>query len=261
MKETQKIIKYVGISLAVLLIFSIFYGIIYIANMFISDKNNSNKEFMSTVIENSVNNLDIDISSAKVTFKVANDYKVLVSNKDIIVKVNNNLLTIKEKNNFMNINNNDEIIIEIPRDIKFEKVNIDSGAGEMIIDGIYSNSFELSLGAGKVDINNLEVYNSGNIDAGASNLTISNSIINNLDLDIGIGSASINGIITGKSEIDAGVGNLLLNLKSNNYKYIVDKGVGNISLNSKKIKSGTYGNGTNIIDIDGGIGTIEINEE
>ena len=55
---------------------------------------------------------------------------------------------------------------------------------------------------------------------------------------------------------------MIINLigTEDNYKIKSEKGLGNVTINNEKIKSNTYyGNGTNQIEISGGIGSISIN--
>ena len=66
--------------------------------------------------------------------------------------------------------------------------------------------------------------------------------------------------ISSNSDIDAGVGKLQLNLNSSSseYTFDIDKGIGSIKLNNKSISDGQTGTGKNKIEIDGGIGSIDI---
>ena len=78
---------------------------------------------------------------------------------------------------------------------------------------------------------------------------------------MGVGNLIINSTLTGNNMIDAGVGKLDINLqnKKENYTFKVSKGIGSIKLNNDEIKDNeTVGNGINIIDINGGIGSINI---
>ena len=99
------------------------------------------------------------------------------------------------------------------------------------------------------------------IDGGAGSIVIENGKLNNIDLDMGIGKLSLTSEISGNNEIDAGVGDIDLNLIGtiNNYKVKLDKGIGSAKFNKEKMKNNTYyGNGLNIIDINGGVGSIKI---
>ena len=78
---------------------------------------------------------------------------------------------------------------------------------------------------------------------------------------MGIGKFELASNLTGRNDIDAGVGKLDLNLLDSieNYSIKADKGIGSITINRKEVSdSMQYGNGDTIIDIDGGVGSIEI---
>lgn len=52
---------------------------------------------------------------------------------------------------------------------------------------------------------------------------------------MGIGKTLITSIITGKTNLNTGIGGLTLNIIGNtsDYKFKVDKGIGNVTLNGK----------------------------
>lgn len=77
---------------------------------------------------------------------------------------------------------------------------------------------------------------------------------------MGVGKFSITSSIIGDSKINAGIGSLELNIleKEENYKIKIDKGIGNIKINGENVTDDIYGSGERIIDIEGGIGNINI---
>ena len=92
-------------------------------------------------------------------------------------------------------------------------------------------------------------------------MSIRESVINDLDLDMGVGEINLTSSLTGKNEINAGVGNLNIDLQGEreSYKIQADKGLGAIKIDGKEISNGeTFGNGENYIEVDGGIGNIDI---
>lgn len=120
---------------------------------------------------------------------------------------------------------------------------------------------DLNLGAGNAIIDKLEVENKAEIEGGVGRLEISDGTINNLHLSMGVGESILNAKLLGKSEIEAGIGSVKLNLtgKEEDYKIKVEKGIGSIKLQGENLKNETtYGNGINIIDLEGGIGNIDI---
>ena len=78
---------------------------------------------------------------------------------------------------------------------------------------------------------------------------------------MGVGETNINALLTGKSDIDAGIGNLniMLNGSKEDYKINTEKGIGTVRIDGDSISNNqTFGNGDNLIKIDGGIGNISI---
>ena len=134
---------------------------------------------------------------------------------------------------------------------------IDGGSGEIKIEDIIADRLELDLGAGLIEIASSTFYKA-DIDGGVGVIDAIDTTLSSLELDAGVGSVSIDGEILGRSTIDGGIGEINLNLSNESlYKFIVDKGLGDITVNGTSI-SGTYGNGENVIDIDNGIGSVNI---
>lgn len=266
MIKTQKIIKYLAIGFAIFLILNIIsaimYGIISLGRIFTDSETIIMDDFKVVDINENINNLNIDVNSVNITIKEGNNLKVETNNKYIKINAKNNYLKINEEShNLLNNNNSGELIIYLPSAYLFDEVKIDNGAGKVNIEIIDTKELDLNLGAGKVSINNINVSEETNIEGGAGELTINNSNLKNLDLDMGVGKLTLTSKLTGNNEINAGVGNLDLNLvgTEQDYKIKLNKGLGNATINGEKIKDSTYsGNGINLIDIDGGIGNIEI---
>lgn len=141
-----------------------------------------------------------------------------------------------------------------------DELDIESGAGMVSVDGIELNKLEAEQGAGEFKLINLDLA-SCEIDGGAGKITIKDSKIRNLSVESGIGNIEISGDIYGETDIDSGVGNIKLNLTraKEEYRFEIDKGFGNVRIDNENINNDTnYGNGTNKIDIDGGVGNIDI---
>ena len=263
MNQANKIIKYVSIAFAIFLIFNIVSGVIYgfsfIGNIFSEDEP---IELKTLDIDQDVLNVDVDVNSVNLYIKQSDSFKIETNNKYIKHEQNDKKLSIKE-NRHPFIKSSTDLIIYIPS-VTLDKIEIDSGAGKVSLENLSSKELDLNLGAGKVEINNLEVLNKTTIDGGAGEIIIKNGIINNLDMDMGVGKVTIYSKLLGTSDIDAGVGELNLNLvgRENEYTINVEKGIGSIKLSGEEIKNGTnYGNGNNKVDIDGGVGSIKIGFE
>lgn len=271
MSIAQKMIKYLALAFAIFLIVTIFSGIltgIYTMSNILGLKKESTESIteISTLELEEIDDyayLDIEIKYSNFKIKLGEKFEVQTNNDNIEVNQKNNKLKIIEKqsNWFWRNSNEEELIVYIPENIEFEKVNIETGAGRVNIEEIKAEKLKLNLGAGETIINNI-ISDNVDIDGGVGKFTIENGTINNLDFDLGIGETTINAKITGNNKIDTGIGSLKLNIDGNieDYKFKVEKGIGNIKLNGKQVSNNEIiGNGENVIDIDGGIGEIIIN--
>lgn len=263
MTQVQKIIKYLALAFAFFLIFSIVSGIMYgllsFTSIFDTDDHVMEKlEELKITEDASV--LDVEVRSANVIIKQGESLKVETNDKYIKVKESDNKLFITEKkHSWFGKTESTDLVIYIPANFVFDGVAIDSGAGQIDVDNLSTKNLDLDLGAGKVTIGTLNVSEATSIDGGAGKISVLNGSIHDLELDMGVGELSLSSKITGDNEIDAGVGKVTLNLVGTDYKIKVDKGIGTTTINGESIKDETYyGDGTSIIDIDGGVGSMDI---
>lgn len=259
MTTTQKIIKNLSIAFAIFLIVTIISSItVFIFSIF------GNREELGELKELSCNyneNLDLSLNYSNLEIKESDKFLIETNNNNIKCSNKENKLLIKEKSRLFRVRNNSKVIIYVPNNYKFNDVKIENGAGSINIENMQVNNLDLELGAGKTNINNIKTNNT-DIESGAGKLEIKSSLINNLDLDMGVGEIIIEANLTGNTKIDAGIGSFKLDIlgKSLDYKIKLDKGIGNVYIDNKKVKDNeVIGNGSNYIDIDGGIGEIKVN--
>ena len=258
MNETvQKLIKAFAICLAIFIIVSIINMVVYFASSIFSVNNDVsiNENYSSEI-----RNIKIDVGTSNLVIKKGDKLNITADNVSKRFKVNeeSDALTIKEKsiNAFRN-KKASKVIITIPSNLN--DLSIDIGAGKLEISDVNTSKFNLDQGAGKVTITNL---NSGktDIDGGAGELNITNSALEDLDLNLGAGRFYFSGHIAGSSEIDQGVGELILDLYGDDYTINASKGLGNITINGEIYsKDASVGEGVNNIKLDGGVGSITIN--
>lgn len=273
MTTAQKVIKYIATAFAVFLIITIISAILSggyaLLNAFglIHTNNNIVTEDLK-VISNEVkeiSTLKLDLSFTNLEIKTGDNFKVETNNSKITFTNNNGSVKIKEENHNWLTNNNrvSNLIIYLPEDmISLDETKIETGAGNINIKRLNTQSLYLELGAGDVKIENLTVTEEAKIDGGVGRTELKSCKINSLKANLGMGEFVFNGILTGKSEIDSGVGAINIDLIDNkkNYKIDVSKGLGNVTLDGQKLEMDkVYGTGENYLDIDGGIGEIKIN--
>lgn len=271
MSTAQKVIKYLSLAFAIFLIVNIITGILFgIRGLAIIFGLTGNKTEYTENLEEiyigsqdkQISNLKIELKYSTLNIKTGETLKVETNNKDIVCKESNNQLVIKEKkHNWFYNDDRSELVIYIPENIVFNMVDIETGAGEINIDSLKTEKLEFEIGAGKVEISKLTVLNNAKIDGGAGKVRIASGEIKNLDLDLGAGKFEITSKLTGRNNIEAGVGKLDISLvdSTENYTIKVDKGIGSITIDGKEAQdAGTYGNGNSYIKVEGGVGAIDI---
>lgn len=272
MTQSQKIIKYIALSLAILLAVSIITvilsGIYGLSNLLGLNKKENPNDKLQTVeclnMENTPTELELDLNYTSLVIEESDTLKIETTNPNIKCRANSDKLRIVDKkNHFYTTTSAQKLIIKIPKELAFTYVEIKTGAGKVNIEKLVTKSLEMDLGAGKTLIKEL-ISNDTNINTGTGEFTIKSGTINNLDFDIGVGKTTITASITGNSKIDTGVGSLNLNILNTkeNYKLKISKGIGSIKVDNEDVKDNEIiGNGTNTLNIDGGVGEINIKFE
>lgn len=256
MSRTQKIIKNLAIAFAIFLIITIFSsiltGIYAITQIF--GKNDIGE--LKTYEVESFQSLVIDIKYTNINIKKSDKYIVETNNSNIEIESSDNKLKISEKNHNLFKQNMGEITIYIPANL--DEVKINNGAGSLYIESLITNKLNLNLGAGETIIDNIEANNCS-IDSGIGSFKINDGKLNDLNFDMGVGKTTITALISGNSNLDTGIGNLELNLIGDDYKLKINKGIGKVIVDKRQVKDNeVIGDGHNNISISGGVGTIKI---
>lgn len=269
MSQFQKVIKYLALAFAIFLVVTI----IQFSTVFIDSiapmlglehsSDNGQVEEIISLNDDEISYLDIDLLAANVEIKQGDKFEAKSNNKNITCKQDGQKIKIEEKKKgFLGKSYKGKLIITIPDNLVLDTVSIDAGAGKVSIDKLQAKTGKFDLGAGQFSVKEIYITKDLEVDSGAGKVTIAGGSIHNLDLDMGVGKTSICSSLSGKSEIDAGVGQLQLELLEveNGYSLKVEKGIGSISYNGKGIDSSSFGSGKNFVNIEGGIGSIEIKD-
>lgn len=266
MNATQKVIKYCALALALLIIISIASAAVsligVITSVFDKDDTVLDKFNELEISETQkIRSLEIDIKAASLEIRTSDEFKIETNNKYIECSSNKGTLKIFERSHGKIHSVKSNVILYIPNNFKFNSTNISSGAGKMTIDSLQTDNLSFELGAGEVIIENITVSEKAEIDGGAGNFEIRSGSINDLDLDIGVGHTELVLSLSGKSEINMGIGELEITLlgEKEGYSIDVDKGLGAVTIDGKNMQDGdVYGSGDNRIEVDGGVGSINV---
>lgn len=271
MRTAQKVIKIFALCLAGVIIISIFGAIvsgISFVGMLVDGDGWAGE---STVIWEGESNTQavrrLEISAGATSLQIVEsqnekEVRVETNNEYITTWQDGNTLKVVEKSHgFFGFQGKMDLTVYVPKGSEFEGVDIDAGAGTVIIERLVAKRVKMELGAGRTQVKYLEVSEKAEIDGGAGSLELNEGKIKNLDLEIGAGKADVRAEIRGNSRIESGVGKLDLDLegKSSEYKITIDKGIGSVTIDGNKQSDGAiYGEGENLIRISSGVGAVEI---
>lgn len=263
MTTLQKVIKYLAIAFAIFLTVTIIGGILRAIGLFggfFSD--NTVSENMKTYsVTSEINNLNIKINAADLYIKSGDEFSVESNLEHLKVEEKGNTLTVKETKKFNGNYNGAHLTLYVPAGTVFDNVNLSTGAGRLTVDILSATILDFELGAGEVTIESLVAAKSADIEGGAGQITIFDGTIKNLDLEMGVGQLNLTSALNGNCKLDLGVGESNITLIGNkeNYKLDIEKGLGSISVDGKKASDFSIsGNGTNKVEIHGGIGKINV---
>ena len=264
MTTWQKVVKYVAIAFAIFLIVTILGGILKLLGLisFVSEVDGTTEELTGYTFSADIDEFEIEIAAAEFTVSTGEEFAVESNLKNLTVKEDGNRLVIKErKHATINYNGKAILNIIIPEDTVFEEVYITTGAGKVTMDNISAENLHMELGAGLVNIGELNAYSESSIEGGAGSVNIESGCLNDLDMDMGVGEVVLKSELTGECEINQGIGAANLTLLGDKYDYCieVEKGIGSIKVDGLSMSNNeVFGTGSNEVEIHGGIGEIEI---
>lgn len=258
MRRSQREVKIFAIVLAIILIIIIVYLLFQALSFF--KESTKKTEYNNRDIHKNIKNIDIDLKTASLTIDTCSKFRVDTDNEFVKIEIIDNKLRIKEKkHNPLTRKDTDSINLCIKDELN--SIDLDMGAGKLEIDELNAKKAEFDLGAGSFSLDNLNITDKFELDGGAGSITINDSTIYNSDIELGIGVLTFNGKLLGNSRIEGGVGTSTLNLNGSidDYKFVIEKGIGKVTINDKAYSSTTFGEGSNLITIETGVGSSTIN--
>lgn len=212
-------------------------------------------------VESDIHSLDIRIGAADFTIKQADTFSVESNLKYLTVSEENGVLSIIEESK-KGVNYEGPILtLYMPTDMMYETIDISTGAGKLTADALSTKYLEFQLGAGDAYISNLIVESEADMKGGAGKITVADGSIRDLELEMGVGELNLTAALLGDSDLTFGVGesNLTLLGDEEDYRIEMEKGLGSIAIDGKIITdSERLGNGQNSIEMQGGVGSINL---
>lgn len=258
----QKVIKYTAMTIAVLVIAGIASGIANLIEIIfdVSDVG----EMRRYEISHNVTELEMEIGGAAFSVVYADGFAVESNINDLKVSARGDKLFLKEGSTVSKNRTDAKIILYVPEGFVFDNAQIETGAGDFSIPSLSAKRISLSLGAGRVEIGELNVEDSAKIEGGAGAFSINGGSIRALEFEMGMGDVSIRTKMLGDCELNFGVGEAELTLLGtpDDYRLDIEKGIGTINVDGADFgSSAVLGTGDTDLEIECGIGTVNIRFE
>lgn len=208
-----------------------------------------------------IHSLDVRVGAAAFTIEYTDRFLVESNLNNLYVAEKDGVLIIENKA-LPGVNYEGAMLrLCLPAQAEFRRVQIVTGAARLETTHLIADDLALKLGAGDVEFGRLTVRNEADIEGGAGKITVLDGSIAELELEMGMGELNFTAALTGESDIKLGVGNADITLLGSRADYTLDieKGLGSVSIDETTVlESHHSGNGTNRVEIEGGIGNIRI---
>jgi len=204
-----------------------------------------------------IHSLDIQINAADFIIEQGSGFELESNLKNLTVSEKCGVLIIKEKIVPGVDYTNAMLTLRVPENIVLDKVEIETGAANLMAESLCAKDLTLKLGAGNVEFAQLIAYDEIDIEGGAGQITVKDGDLKDLSLSLGVGRLDLTAALQGKCELEFGVGESNVTVLGDRNDYIVDieKGIGSVTLDGDGKNSSEA---KHYIQIKGGIGSANV---
>lgn len=255
--------RLLNIVLSVCLIIGVIFAVQYVIGEFFFT---SDDEVISTdsetFIDDEITSLSVDLLTADFVIKTGDKASVSTDSGFIKYSLRKGKLDIDEKTHSIK-NSGGTVVLTLSENCHLTKCKINTGKGNISADILSSSDCRIDYGAGNVEIGVLFVDTTLKINGGAGKITVSDGKINNSHIDVGVGNLNVRTAATGRMRVECGIGKTDISLLGGEdlYSFKIDKGIGEVVIGDESVGDGSFGFGGNLIDIDGGVGNINVSFE
>jgi len=145
-------------------------------------------------------------------------------------------LYVKSSKNISTWNDSDSgvIILYVPEDYSFENVEMELGAGQLVVENVSAQTVDLEVGAGQIEVNALQA-DECDIEVGLGEATVKDAQVNNVDVRVGMGTLKWEGAVSERINGKCSMGEIemLLSGSEEDYDYKVSVAAGNVTIGSR----------------------------
>lgn len=128
----------------------------------------------------------------------------------------------------------EKVFLYIPKDIKFNYMNLMVGGGLIESASLTADEIDLSVGAGLISVDQLESRDLS-VEVGAGKVTLKAVSAEEMDLNVGVGHAYVEGNITQEIDVECGMGAVELKLdgEESDFNYDLECSAGSINVGNR----------------------------
>ena len=215
-------------------------------------------------VETDICSMNIKINAAEVTIQQADRFFVQTNLRYLKVTESAGVLHIREEVDHVSGYANAMLTIYYPKDLEFENLTVETTAAKLTADRLCAGKLKLDMGTGDTRIKYLAATSVADIDGGTGLITVEDGKLCNLDLELGVGKLNLRAALTGKCELNLGVGGADITLlgAKEDYTLEMEKSVGKFTVDGTEVTEfGLLGNGQNHLELEGGVGSVNLKFE
>ena len=141
-----------------------------------------------------ITEIDAEIAAGEVSVYATDEDEIRVETKNLRQRlgfkcyVEGNELKLKTNKRLYHLNNMGKgtIKVYIPREMRFDEVSFDMGAGTLTMDEVYADSFSVDVGAGEVEVADFQARE-GSLKCGAGTIRAKGDVTSELEIECGVG--------------------------------------------------------------------------
>lgn len=184
--------------------------------------------------DSGITGLEMEAGGCSVTLKNSEDEHFYVEAEGMRKfqgYVDGNELVIRGTAKYSTNSWNGSITLYLPSGYRFQEVDLELGAGKMIIEEMQADDFSAEVGAGQLVVRNLSAYQA-ELDCGMGQMQLSDMQAGNVSAAVGMGSIELDGSVSGDLEADCSLGELKLTLtgKQADFNYELTCGMGELKV-------------------------------
>ncbi len=157
--------------------------------------------------------------------------------------------------------------VTIPEGFAARDISLTLDAGTLYAEELSGDTIDVEVGAGTYTIREVSAVDKLSVEVGAGEMVIDNMRVGDVEMDCGAGRIDAEGSILGNAEVDCGIGEVDVNVDGDpdQFNYKVDCGLGEVRINDQSYKVSASVDRENGADHDFvvkcGVGSVDVDIE